>query len=357
MVPIIIAIAVIGVVWWICLLHGKSEKSKSSQQSKHVSKSKTPYSPTVVDTSQAKKRNVAVSQVVQSIATKANSNKIIYFTTTDDKVIEFKKHASKFGANIVSCSYTNGQGVIVFDAPVVRIGDYSFEDSENLKSIVIPNGVTSIGEEAFFGCDKLESVIIPNGVTSIGEYAFSDCRSLTSVAIPDSVTSIGRAAFSGCNNLSKMIISNSVTSIGDLAFAHCRNLKEITIPNSVTLLGNQAFSQCCNIKSVTISNSITSIGLGTFNNCYSLESITIPENIVSIDEYAFFNCKKLMSVYCKRTTPPMGKSNMFLAYREEGNKEYCSINCQIYVPCNSVELFKNAEGWKDYAGAIVGYDF
>ena len=334
----------------------RSGESKSSQPPKHVRKSKTIYSPTEA-TSQAKKKNAAVSQVVQNLATRANNNKMIYFTTTDCKVIEFEKHSSKFGANVVSCSYKNGQGIIVFDAPVVRIGDDSFENCENLKSIEIPNGVTSIGEAAFFGCDKLESVIIPKGVISIGESAFCDCKKLTSVKIPSSVTSIGRAAFHGCNNLAKITIPNSVTSIGKSAFAHCWSLKEITIPNSITSLGIMTFDQCCNITSVTISNSIASIGLLTFNNCYSLESIIIPENVASIDEYAFFNCKKLMNVYCKRSTPPTGKSNMFLAYREEGSKEYCPINCQIYVPRNSVEAYKSAEGWKEYADRIVGYDF
>ena len=32
-------------------------------------------------------------------------------------------------------------------------------------------------------------------------------------------------------------------------------------------------------------------------------------------------------------------------------------NRKIYVPMESVEAYKSAEYWKNYADAIVGYDF
>lgn len=32
-------------------------------------------------------------------------------------------------------------------------------------------------------------------------------------------------------------------------------------------------------------------------------------------------------------------------------------NCKIYVPMESVEAYKTAEYWSNYAGCIVGYDF
>ena len=30
---------------------------------------------------------------------------------------------------------------------------------------------------------------------------------------------------------------------------------------------------------------------------------------------------------------------------------------KIYVPAESVQAYKSADGWRDYADAIVGYDF
>ena len=70
-------------------------------------------------------------------------------------------------------------------------------DNENIKKVVIEDGVTSIGEYAFSGCRSLTDITIPGSVTSIGDSAFRNCTGLTSVTIPDSVTSIGDCAFSG----------------------------------------------------------------------------------------------------------------------------------------------------------------
>ena len=63
---------------------------------------------------------------------------------------------------------------------------------------------------------------------------------------------------------------------------------------------------------------------------------------------AFTDCKWLKSVYCKATTPPTGGSNMF--YNNAPDRK-------IYVPRNSVEAYKKAKYWSDYADYIEGYDF
>ena len=66
--------------------------------------------------------------------------------------------------------------------------------------------------------DNVKKVVIEDGVTSIGASAFYSCKSLTSITIPDSVTSIENYAFANCSNLPSITISKSVTSIGNNAF-------------------------------------------------------------------------------------------------------------------------------------------
>ena len=39
---------------------------------------------------------------------------------------------------------------------------------DNIKNVIIENGVTRIGGEAFMECSGLTSIVIPNSVTSIG---------------------------------------------------------------------------------------------------------------------------------------------------------------------------------------------
>ena len=80
----------------------------------------------------------------------------------------------------------------------------------------------------------------------------------------------------------------------------------------------------------------------------SLTSVTIPGSVTTIGNYAFYECSSLKNVYCKAITPPAEGSHMFSS-NASGRK--------IYVPVKSVNKYKSAKGWSDYADYIVGYDF
>ena len=189
----------------------------------------------------------------------------------------------------------DSKGVLTISGTGEMYDYYDYEDEErspfsgndNIKSVVIKNGVTSIGSSAFYDCTSLKSVSIPDSVTSIGDCAFENCSSLASITIPDSVTSIENSAFSDCTSLASITIPNSVTSIGYRAFLCCTSLKSITIPDSVTSIGEDAFYGCTSLKNITIPNSVTSIESYTFYDCPSLKSISIPGSVTSIEDYAF----------------------------------------------------------------------
>ena len=275
-----------------------------------------------------KENPVALSINVTVVQTPPkDSDFVIYYTSSDGNIVE--PYIEGFGANIISNKYEDGQGTLLFDAPVTSIGYSAFENCRSLTSVTIPDSVTSIGNEAFRYCSSLTSITIPDSVTEIGGGAFSRCASLTSFygkfssedkcclivdstlvafapacgktsyIIPDSVTEIGYSAFRGCDSLTNVTIPDSVTSIGEYAFYDCNSLTSVIIPDGVTEIGDNAFWRCTSLTSVTIPDNVTSIGEYAFYGCTSLTSIAIPDSVTSIGAAAFSGCASLTSFYGK----------------------------------------------------------
>ena len=190
----------------------------------------------------------------------------------------------------------SGLTSITIPDSVTSIRGSAFYGCSGLRSITIPNSVTSIGYRAFYGCSGLRSITIPDSVTSIEDEAFCDCSGLRSITIPGSVTFIGCRVFDGCSELRSITISDGVTSIGDEAFVGCSGLTSVTIPGSVTSIGDEAFVGCSGLTSVTIPGSVTSIGAYAFYGCSGLTSVTIPGSVTSIGYAAFADCSGLTSI-------------------------------------------------------------
>ncbi len=278
----------------------------------------------------------------------------ILYTSSDGKIVT-PYYSSDFGARIVSNTYENGIGKIVFNGNITKIGnkafyncgkltsitipdsvtsidDYAFYKCSSLTSITIPDCVTSIEDYTFYGCSGLTSITIPDCVTSIGNGAFSGCSRLTSINIPDGVTSIGYSTFYGCSRLTSINIPDSVTSIGESAFYDCSRLTSINIPDSVTSIGESAFSRCSSLTSITIPDSVTSIGNSAFYDCSRLTSITIPDSVTSIGEYAFYWCGSLTSITIPDSVTSIGNSAF----------SGCSSLTSITIPDNVTSIGQEA---------------
>ena len=64
---------------------------------------------------------------------------------------------------------------------VTSIGGCAFGKSQNLESIVIPEGIDKIGDGAFWGCSKLKTISFPSTVTYLGVGAFYDCKAIETI--------------------------------------------------------------------------------------------------------------------------------------------------------------------------------
>ncbi|WP_418755896.1 leucine-rich repeat protein [Eubacterium ventriosum] len=202
----------------------------------------------------------------------------------------------KCGKNV---GWTLADGTLIISGRG-NMGDYNtysyyspFYRENNIKSIIIEDGVTSIGKNMFYCCNGLKYVIIPESMVSINDYAFYGCDKLTSITIPDSLTSIGNYAFSGCERLENIMIGSGLKDIGIYAFKDCDGI--INISYNVPKVFSNVFNGC-NVSSVFLGNNVVSIEKNAFNNCSNLNKIHISKNVTEIEKGAFAGCANLTTV-------------------------------------------------------------
>jgi hypothetical protein len=80
-----------------------------------------------------------------------------------------------------------------------------------------------------------------------------------------------------------------------------------------------------------------------FFECTGLTSVFIPNSVTTIGEGAFKYCSSLTLLTIENATPTDVEDSAF---------EEVSENITIYVPAESVEKYKAAEGWSEYADKI-----
>ncbi len=109
----------------------------------------------------------------------------LYYTSTTSQIVEPTNVDAFGGAKIVSNSYIDGEGVIVFDKVLTTIGERAFEGNQTLSTITFKRMVNSIGTRAFADCQQLveltfESTMPPAG----GEGMFDNINADAKINIP-----------------------------------------------------------------------------------------------------------------------------------------------------------------------------
>lgn len=300
--------------------------------------------PPLVDTSYGAFRNchpdLKIYVPCESFADYQNSREWFYYA---DKLAPIQpctlpsaKYKLVFSSAGIQTIYCDNSGYTFSENDITNFGD-----KDDLTNVALYNCVSSISANSFSNCSNLKTVTMQDSVTSIGEFAFNICENLTSINLSTNLTSIDMYTFALCENLSSITIPNGVTSIGNYAFQGCTKLESINLPNSITSIGEGAFINC-GLISIVIPSGVTSISHDTFSYSRILKSVIIPSGVTNIDDRAFNYCTGLISITLYSTTPPtLGNDAL-----------YNTNNRTIYVPAESVNAYKSANGWSIFASCI-----
>ena len=90
------------------------------------------------------------------------------------------------------------------------------EYRDQVKLVIVGQGVTSIGSSAFQDCKNLKTVSLPGSLTAIGKAAFLRCGKLTNVKLPASLKSVGEDCFTGCEKLELLDLTGVPDEIMEL---------------------------------------------------------------------------------------------------------------------------------------------
>jgi len=149
----------------------------------------------------------------------------------------------------------------------------------------------------FFDDQNIKSLVVSDGITSLGTFAFNYCNQLVSASLPNTLTKIGRNAFAALATeicgITKISIPSKVTEIGQYAFANTQ-ITDLTVPHSVVVVGAYVCHECRNLTTVRYEGAV--IGSYMFAGCTALTNFTIAETVKEIQTCAFCSCNKLKTL-------------------------------------------------------------
>ena len=255
---------------------------------------------------------IAKGQVIPSVTVDRNSDFVpdgtqiveppdfppdneIWYTTLSGKPLEI---ASGFciGRSLVSNTYKDGRGVLKYNGPVSEFEEWGLYYNYDVESLILPSSVV----ETTYSC------------------------------------------FRENMNLRRVEFAPGLVVLGDSSLHHSEGLQEVLLPDTVRSIEKDALSLAFSLEYIDLPPYLEKLGQSAFLNCPKLKSIVLPATMKSIGIYAFEYDESLTSIICLAVEPPVGGAEMF-----DNTSE-----CPIYVPAASVEAYRSAPIWRNYAHRI-----
>ena len=192
-------------------------------------------------------------------------------------------------------NYSDQIRTVVIGDGVTAIPSYAFNNLHKLEHISIPEGIKYI-PDSFKNTDALKEIKLPSTLERIGSSAFEN-SGLESIIIPEGVTSLSSKSFYGCKNLKSVQLPSTLRDLyyDGYTFAYCINLTRINFPENLDSISQYAF-QGSGIRSAKLPEGLTWIGASAFSKCGNLTYVSVPASATRIDSGAFADNPRLSKV-------------------------------------------------------------
>ena len=176
---------------------------------------------------------------------------------------------------------------VVFPEGFTALGEYTFKSTSSIDSsltyVELPSTLQTMGQQAFIYCNQLKELVIPDGVETIpGSFAHST-TSLEKLVLPANLKKIESLAFRYSLIGSKLVIPEGCTEIKEYAFAGS-GVTGVVVPSTLTTIDANIFKDCASLTSVHYKADKVSSNM--FQNCAAISEL-IFENTTEIGGYAF----------------------------------------------------------------------
>lgn len=223
------------------------------------------------------------SQLAQILADISGYNRTIENLTNKVEMLQTKVDdltgdivaTGQIGDDIYYVKYSNGRLLLRGTGATYDydLGESPFWEDEDIRNLVISEGITAIGDSVFERCSNMAAASFPNTMKSIGKRAFFmyTTGGLKTLNLPASVTKIGEKAFTNISAAS-LVMPETLTELGTYLFMDSNTLQTVRV--ECAEIPAFCFVNCSRLNQMTLSSNVKKIGSHMINYCSLLREIT-----------------------------------------------------------------------------------
>lgn len=206
-------------------------------------------------------------------------------------------------------------------------------------------------DSVFYQNDQIKEIVLSNGITGLGERLFYHCANAKTVSLPATLTSIGNAAFAqedAVSNytagLTSVTIPQAVTAIQSYTFYHTA-IAEVTVPANVKTWGKYVFSGCAKLKTARVA--CDSIGAFAFTRCTALSNLTISANCKTFGQNILTYCESLKAITYEGTIAQWNAITKPVNWMSSGKHYYNDYLQKIQCTDGYLEYDSENDVWNE----------